>query len=154
MKRTLLQHTYFFAGTVFCRFHSFNMWSSEAVISTGSTGWKTRARMPSKWLQPETNNICKWGGSRHIMTTTSSAMTLSTQTVKRLGTKHTSTHLKHIFRVLVQVLARVLQVLVIGSNIPGQFLLPNKIDSLQTVFDTYKIPSAFNEFHSRIIQDG
>jgi len=48
---TLLQQSYFFAGTVFCRFQSFNMWSSDAVISTGSTGWNTRARMPSKWLQ-------------------------------------------------------------------------------------------------------
>ena len=50
-KKWLPQQSYFFAGTVFCKFHSFSMWSSDAVISTGSTGWNTRARMPSKWLQ-------------------------------------------------------------------------------------------------------
>lgn len=42
--------TYFFAGTVFCKFQSFNVWSSEAVIKTGSTGWNARALTPSKWL--------------------------------------------------------------------------------------------------------
>lgn len=40
--------TYFLAGTVFWRFHNFNVWSSEAVMRTGSTGWNARARTPSK----------------------------------------------------------------------------------------------------------
>lgn len=43
--------THFLAGAVFCRFHIFSVWSSEAVTSTGSTGWKVSARMPSKWLR-------------------------------------------------------------------------------------------------------
>lgn len=42
--------SYFLAGAVFCRFHIFSVWSSEAVMRTGSTGWNVRARMPSKWL--------------------------------------------------------------------------------------------------------
>lgn len=43
--------THFLAGAVFCRFHIFSVWSSEAVTRTGSTGWNVRARMPSKWLR-------------------------------------------------------------------------------------------------------
>lgn len=43
--------TYFLAGTVFWRFHSLRVWSSETVTNTGSTGWKARARTPSKWLR-------------------------------------------------------------------------------------------------------
>ena len=43
--------SYFLAGAVFCRFHILSVWSSEAVTRTGSTGWKTRARIPSKWLR-------------------------------------------------------------------------------------------------------
>ena len=39
------------AGTVFWRFHNFKVWSSEAVINTGSVGWKPRALTPSKWLR-------------------------------------------------------------------------------------------------------
>ena len=34
---------------VFCRFHIFRVWSSLAVIKTGSEGWKARERTPSKW---------------------------------------------------------------------------------------------------------
>jgi len=45
------RYTYFLAGTVFCKFQSFRVWSSEAVTSTGSTGWKANARTPSKWLR-------------------------------------------------------------------------------------------------------
>ena len=40
----------FLAGIVFCKFHNFKVWSSEAVMRTGSVGWKPRARTPSKWL--------------------------------------------------------------------------------------------------------
>lgn len=43
--------TCFLAGTVFWRFHSLRVWSSETVTNTGSTGWKARARTPSKWLR-------------------------------------------------------------------------------------------------------
>jgi hypothetical protein len=43
-----LNKNYFFAGTVFCKFHNFNVWSSEAVNKTGSTGWKAKALTPSK----------------------------------------------------------------------------------------------------------
>lgn len=42
--------TYFLAGTVFWRFHNFNVWSSDAVIKTGSTGWNAKDLTPSKWL--------------------------------------------------------------------------------------------------------
>lgn len=42
--------TYFFAGQVFCKFHIFKVWSSEAVINTDSIGWKARLLIPSKWL--------------------------------------------------------------------------------------------------------
>lgn len=42
--------SYFFAGAVFCKFHIFSVWSSEAVINTGSTGWKASPLIPSKWL--------------------------------------------------------------------------------------------------------
>lgn len=42
--------SHFLAGTVFCRFHSLTVWSSEAVTRTGSTGWKARLRTESKWL--------------------------------------------------------------------------------------------------------
>lgn len=45
------RYSYFLAGAVFCRFHILSVWSSEAVTRTGSTGWKTRARIPSKWLR-------------------------------------------------------------------------------------------------------
>lgn len=43
--------SHFLAGAVFCRFHILSVWSSEAVMRTGSTGWKLRARIPSKWLR-------------------------------------------------------------------------------------------------------
>lgn len=43
-----MKSTCFLAGTVFWRFHSLRVWSSETVTSTGSTGWKARARTPSK----------------------------------------------------------------------------------------------------------
>lgn len=42
--------SYFLAGAVFCRFHILSVWSSEAVMRTGSTGWNVKARIPSKWL--------------------------------------------------------------------------------------------------------
>ena len=42
---------YFLAGMVFWRFHSLRVQSSLAVTKTGSTGWKARARTPSKWLR-------------------------------------------------------------------------------------------------------
>lgn len=42
---------YFLAGTVFCRFHSLRVLSSDTVTRTGSTGWKARALTPSKWLR-------------------------------------------------------------------------------------------------------
>lgn len=43
--------TDFLAGAVLCRFHSLRVWSSEAVTSSGSTGWKARLRTESKWLR-------------------------------------------------------------------------------------------------------
>lgn len=50
LKQSKKKKSYFFAGAVFCKFHIFNVWSSEAVIKTGSTGWKARPLIPSKWL--------------------------------------------------------------------------------------------------------
>ena len=43
--------TYFLVGAIFCRFHILSVWSSEAVTSTGSVGWKASARTESKWLR-------------------------------------------------------------------------------------------------------
>lgn len=50
-KKLYIQYTHFLAGTVFCKFHNFSVWSSDAVMRTGSTGWKAKARTPSKWLK-------------------------------------------------------------------------------------------------------
>lgn len=46
-------HAYFLTGVVFCRFHILSVWSSEAVMRTGSVGWNARPRMASKWLRRE-----------------------------------------------------------------------------------------------------
>jgi len=45
---TKMEFTNFFAGTVLWRFHNFSVWSSLAVMRTGSVGWKTSALTASK----------------------------------------------------------------------------------------------------------